>query len=82
MRTFYEVLARQKDAASCKVLLDAFLSKSEVSALEQRWDCYIRLKNNETYQQISDDLKISTATIARVANIDEAHSRLQNILKV
>ncbi|MBP5781486.1 MAG: helix-turn-helix domain-containing protein [Clostridia bacterium] len=55
-----------KNADECKAFLEDVCTISEVQDLSQRLTAAMLLRQGRNYQQISDELGLSTATISRV----------------
>lgn len=63
---FYQLVADIKNPEEVKVFLEDLLSKVEVEAIAKRLAIAQYLDKNRSYQNIKDNLKVSSATIASV----------------
>lgn len=66
-KILYQVLADAKNEVDIELTLKALMSESELSALAKRLAIAVFLDKRQSYEHIKDVLKVSTATIASVA---------------
>lgn len=66
-KILYQVLADAKSEVDIELTLKALMSDSELSALAKRLAIAVFLDKRQSYEHIKDVLKVSTATIASVA---------------
>jgi uncharacterized protein YerC len=66
-KILFQVLANTKNEIEIEQLLAALLSPSELQALAKRLAIGVFLDKGQSYQHIRDTLKVSSATIAGVA---------------
>lgn len=66
-KILYQVLADAKSEVDIELTLKSLMSESELSALAKRLAIAVFLDKRQSYEHIKDVLKVSTATIASVA---------------
>jgi len=66
LNLFYQVIADLKTPKETETFLEDLLSSGELITLAKRLAIAYRLKNNQGYEKIKNDLKISSATIAKI----------------
>ncbi len=66
-KILYQVIADSKNEVEVELTLKALLSESELSAVAKRLAIAVFLDKRQSYDHIKDVLKVSTATIASVA---------------
>ena len=66
-KILYQVLADAKSDVDIELTLKSLMSDSELSALAKRLAIAVFLDKRQSYEHIKDVLKVSTATIASVA---------------
>jgi uncharacterized protein YerC len=66
-KILYQVLADAKNEVDIELTLKSLMSDSELSALAKRLAIAVFLDKRQSYEHIKDVLKVSTATIASVA---------------
>jgi len=66
-KILYQVLADAKSEVDIELTLKSLMSDSELSALAKRLAIAVFLDKRQSYEHIKDVLKVSTATIASVA---------------
>lgn len=66
-KILYQVLADAKNEIDIELTLKALMSESELSAIAKRLAIAVFLDKRQSYTHIADVLKVSTATIASVA---------------
>lgn len=64
--SLYQVLADLKSSSEIKMFLDDALSETEKTVLAKRLGIAYYLNKNKSYEEIRQDLKVSSATIANV----------------
>ncbi len=64
--TLYQLLADLKTSQEVKTFLEDILGKSELTVMAKRLAIAHYLDRNRSYQNIKDNLKVSSATIATV----------------
>lgn len=64
--SLYQVLADLKSSSEIKMFLDDTLSETEKTVLAKRLGIAYYLNKNKSYEEIRQDLKVSSATIANV----------------
>lgn len=71
-KILYQVLADSKTEEGTEVVLKSLLTGSELEAIAKRLAIAVFLDKGQSYEHIKDVLKVSSATIASVAeNIDK-----------
>lgn len=63
----FEVILQLKDAEECQKFFEDICTIKEVQDMAQRLDAAILLDEGVGYQQITEQVGISTATISRVS---------------
>ncbi|MFH2019471.1 MAG: Trp family transcriptional regulator [bacterium] len=66
-KILYQVLADEKTEIEMEIMLKALLTESELSAIAKRLAIAVFLDKGQSYERIKDILKVSSATIASVA---------------
>lgn len=66
-RILYQVLADAKGEVDIELILKSLMSEGELSAIAKRLAIAVFLDKRQSYEHIRDTLKVSTATIATVA---------------
>lgn len=66
-KILYQVLGDAKGEVDIEITLKALLTESELSAVAKRLAIAVFLDKRQSYEHIKDVLKVSTATIASVA---------------
>lgn len=69
LRTFCQTLADLKDPQEADIFLKDFLTDSEYEAFAKRLAIAYWLKKGRSYNNIKDNLKVSSATIASVQQV-------------
>lgn len=69
----YQVLADAKTEIDIELVLQSLMSEGELSAVAKRLAIAVFLDKGQSYEHIKDILKVSTATIANVA--ESMHKR-------
>jgi len=64
---FYQVIADVKNPQEAKVLLENILTRAELEAFSKRLAVAHYLERGRSYENIKNALKVSSATIATVA---------------
>lgn len=67
------LLADLKNPQTMLDFLSTFLTESEMTILSKRLAILKKLHNNQSYEQIKNELQVSSATISSVAQIRDAH---------
>jgi len=62
----YQLLADLKNSKEVKLFLNSFLTETELLALAKRVAIAYYLKHDRTYENIKQNLKVSSATIASI----------------
>lgn len=66
-KILYQVLADAKSEVDVELILESLMSTGEISAIAKRLAIAVFLDKGQSYEHIKDVLKVSTATIASVA---------------
>lgn len=66
-KILYQVLADAKTDVDMELILKAVMTEGELSAVAKRLAIAVFLDKGQSYEHIKDVLKVSTATIASVA---------------
>ncbi len=66
-RILYQVLGDAKSEVDVELILKSLMSEGELSAIAKRLAIAVFLDKRQSYEHIKDVLKVSTATIATVA---------------
>jgi uncharacterized protein YerC len=66
-RILYQVLADSKTESGTETVLRALLTESELEAISKRLAIAVFLDKGQSYEHIKDVIKVSSATIASVA---------------
>lgn len=66
-KILYQVVADVKTEEDTKKLLESLLTESELSTVAKRLAIAVFLDKGQSYERIKDILKVSSATIASVA---------------
>jgi uncharacterized protein YerC len=66
-KILYQVVADAKNEVEVEITLKALLTENELSAVAKRLAIAVFLDKRQSYEHIRDVLKVSTATIATVA---------------
>ena len=66
-KILYQVLGDAKNEVDVEITLKALMSENELSAVAKRLAIAVFLDKRQSYEHIKDVLKVSTATIASVA---------------
>lgn len=66
-KILYQVLADAKTDVDMELILGAVMTEGELSAVAKRLAIAVFLDKGQSYEHIRDVLKVSTATIASVA---------------
>lgn len=66
-KILYQVLGDAKNEVDVEITLKALMSENELSAVAKRLAIAVFLDKRQSYDHIKDVLKVSTATIASVA---------------
>lgn len=67
----YELISDIDDPEEAKILLDDLLGKSETFALAKRIAIADYLNHGRSYENIKENLKVSSATIATIDKLSE-----------
>jgi uncharacterized protein YerC len=67
-KILYQVLADAKTEIDIELILQSLMSQGELSAVAKRLAIAVFLDKGQSYEHIKDILKVSTATIANVAD--------------
>lgn len=67
-KILYQVLADAKTEVDMELILKAVMTEGELSAVAKRLAIAVFLDKGQSYEHIKDVLKVSTATIASVAD--------------
>ena len=67
-KILYQVLADAKTEVDIELILKALMSEGEIAAVAKRLAIAVFLDKGQSYEHIKDVLKVSTATIASVAD--------------
>lgn len=70
-KTFAQVIADLKNLEESESFLKDFLTEGEFEAFSKRMAVAYWLKNGRSYTNIKENLKVSSATIAQVANMSK-----------
>lgn len=62
----FQAILLLKDPSECYRFFEDVCTVAELKAIAQRWEVARQLDRNITYQEISQELNASTATISRV----------------
>lgn len=62
----FQAILLLRDPAECYRFFEDVCTVAELKAIAQRWEVARQLDRNITYQEISQELNASTATISRV----------------
>jgi uncharacterized protein YerC len=65
---FFQVIADVRSPKEAKIYLEAILTKAELLALAKRLAVVVYLEKGQSYEEIKNSLKISSATIASIAD--------------
>ncbi len=68
-KILYQVLGDAKTEVDIELILHALMSEGELSAVAKRLAIAVFLDKGQSYEHIKDILKVSTATIANVADL-------------
>jgi uncharacterized protein YerC len=66
-KILYQVLGDAKNEVDVEITLKALMTENELSAIAKRLAIAVFLDKRQSYEHIKDVLKVSTATIASVA---------------
>jgi len=66
-KILYQVLADAKSEEGIELILASLMSEGEISVVAKRLAIAVFLDKGQSYEHIKDVLKVSTATIASVA---------------
>lgn len=66
-KILYQVLGDAKSEVEIEIILKSLMSEGEISAVAKRLAIAVFLDKRQSYEHIKDVLKVSTATIATVA---------------
>ena len=66
-KILYQVLADSKTEEGMEIVLKSLLTESELEAISKRLAIAVFLDKGQSYEHIKDVLKVSSATIASVA---------------
>jgi len=66
-KILYQVIGDAKNEVEAEITLKALLTENELSAVAKRLAIAVFLDKRQSYEHIKDVLKVSTATIASVA---------------
>ncbi len=66
-KILYQVLSDAKSEIDTEIILKALMTESELSNVAKRLAIAVFLDKRQSYEHIKDVLKVSTATIASVA---------------
>ena len=66
-KILYQVLGDAKNEVDVEITLKALMTENELSAVAKRLAIAVFLDKRQSYEHIKDVLKVSTATIASVA---------------
>ncbi len=72
-KILYQVLGDAKTDVDIELILASLMSQGEIAAVAKRLAIAVFLDKGQSYEHIKDILKVSTATIANVA--DSMHKR-------
>ena len=67
IKRLYRIIAAAESPEECRELLEDLCTVGELEDMAQRLDAAFLLENGKNYQDISDSLGLSTATISRVS---------------
>lgn len=67
-KILYQVLADAKTEVDMELILKSVMTEGELSAVAKRLAIAVFLDKGQSYEHIKDVLKVSTATIASVAD--------------
>lgn len=67
-KILYQVLADAKSEIDMELILKAIMTEGELAAVAKRLAIAVFLDKGQSYEHIKDVLKVSTATIASVAD--------------
>jgi TrpR-related protein YerC/YecD len=65
----YRTLVQIRDEGELKLFLEDICAPSELAAIERRFLVAKRLNSGQTYQQILDETKLSSAIVSRVKRV-------------
>jgi len=66
-RVFYQVIADIHSLSEAKIFLEEILTKTELEALVKRLAVAQLLKKGQSYEKIKKTIKVSSATVASIA---------------
>ncbi|MDO5331313.1 MAG: YerC/YecD family TrpR-related protein [Bacillota bacterium] len=62
----FETILNLEDLDECYRFFDDLMTIKEIQSISQRWEVAMLLAKGETYQEIEQKTKASTATISRI----------------
>lgn len=65
--SLYRAISALKTSAECARFFEDLCTRSELSAMAERWEVARRVATGESYRKISEATGASTATVTRVA---------------
>lgn len=71
---FWQTIADLKTKKNAEVFLTDFLTKTEHTVLTKRLAIAVYLERGSSYEEIKEDLKVSSATIASLDKMMHQHS--------
>lgn len=77
----YEAIVRIDNVEDCRYFLDDLLSRKELNSLSSRVHAAKLLLDGKTYQDVTSETKISSATLARVNRCLKEGKGYNRILK-
>jgi len=81
LNELYNALVKIENVEECKDFLDDLLTTQELEAFAQRVHAARLLLDGKTYQEVIDETKISSATLARVNKCCKNGKGYNKILK-
>lgn len=82
LQLFFQLISDLKNPEEVKTVLTDLLSKEEVTAIAKRLAIIYYLDKNRSYQNIKDNLKVSSATIATIDKLRKSKGMILALKKI
>lgn len=67
LKSLFQAIAALKTAEECALFLEDLCTRSEISAMAERWEVARLVAKGESYRKVSEATGASTTTVTRVA---------------
>lgn len=81
LEELYEAILKIETKEECEAFLDDLLSKKELASLAGRVHGALMLLDGSTYQEVTEETKLSSATLARISKCLKNGKGYNSVLK-